>query len=173
MKTYISYSENCSIDHFNLDTTTVLTTASDLVETWTTVTYADYSFSQSISVEREPASHQPQQKEDDWIITLKSAVLNNLHDPSLSPGTLGQYLFLSPSKLYRKMKASIDQTPNDFIRQIRLNKAMELLESEDLTIAEVAYEVGFNDPNYFTRIFTKVYGCTPSSFKKKSVAHWS
>jgi AraC-like DNA-binding protein len=67
-------------------------------------------------------------------------------------------------QLYRKLKNLTSLAGNEFIRSIRLQQAKILLESAQLNISEVAYQVGFNDPAYFTRAFKKQYGRTPKSF---------
>ena len=69
-------------------------------------------------------------------------------------------------QVYRKLKALTNRTPSQFIRSIRLQKAMKLLKSTDLTVSEIAYDVGFTDPNYFSRTFLEEYGIRPSSIKK-------
>ena len=59
-------------------------------------------------------------------------------------------------------KALTNRTPPQFIRSIRLQKAFELLKTTDLTVSEVAYDVGFSDPNYFSRTFLEEFGTRPS-----------
>ncbi len=71
---------------------------------------------------------------------------------------------LSKMQLYRKMKALIDQTPNEFIRNIRLKRAAVLISRRSGTISEVAYEVGFNNLSYFAKCFKEMYGVTPSEY---------
>jgi AraC-like DNA-binding protein len=56
---------------------------------------------------------------------------------------------------------------NEFIRSIRLQQARILLEKGSLNVSEVAYQVGFNDPAYFTRAFKKQYGFAPKTFISK------
>jgi len=55
-------------------------------------------------------------------------------------------------------------TPVDFIRSVKLEKAKELLQKSDLNIAAIAYETGFSNPNYFTKVFKTCYKITPSEF---------
>ena len=52
------------------------------------------------------------------------------------------------------------------MRMLRMKKAMELLNTTELNISEIAYDLGFSDPNYFSRTFQQVYGKTPSSIRK-------
>ncbi len=71
---------------------------------------------------------------------------------------------MSRMQLHRKLKALTDQSPGDFIRIMRLKRAVELLTNQAGSIAEVAFMVGFNDPSYFTKCFQKQFGKTPSEF---------
>ena len=70
-------------------------------------------------------------------------------------------------QLYRKLKSLTNLSGNEFIRNIRLKRAVQLLETESYTVSEIAYKVGFNDPSYFTRIFKKEYGKSPSEMRDK------
>ena len=73
---------------------------------------------------------------------------------------------MSQVQVYRKLKALTGKTPTQYIRILRMKRAMKLLNSTELNISEIAYNLGFSDPNYFTRTFQKVYGKTPSSIRK-------
>ncbi|MGB1032995.1 MAG: helix-turn-helix transcriptional regulator [Flavobacteriales bacterium] len=72
---------------------------------------------------------------------------------------------LSKMQLYRKLKALTGMSPTLVIRDIRLNEAMKLLQKGELNVSEVAYEVGFSDPSYFTRTFKEKFGSSPSKVK--------
>ena len=78
---------------------------------------------------------------------------------------------VSKSLLNKKLQSLIGQSAGQFIRNYRLNIARELIlknrETKNMNIAEIAYEVGFNDPKYFTRCFTKYFNTTPSSLLNK------
>jgi AraC-like DNA-binding protein len=83
---------------------------------------------------------------------------------------LAKQIGLSRMQLYRKVRGLTDQTVHEFIRSIRLQHAVNLLEDGKMTITEVAYEVGFNDLTYFARCFRKQYDKSPSEYisgKKK------
>ncbi len=75
----------------------------------------------------------------------------------------------SRSTFFRKLKKLTGQGPNDFMRMIRLKRAVQLLEQNELTISQVSYMVGFNDPNYFGKCFRKFYGDTPSNYIKSKL----
>jgi YesN/AraC family two-component response regulator len=71
---------------------------------------------------------------------------------------------MSRMQLYRKLKALTGLSANEFIRTMRLKRAAQLLEQNQLTIAEVTYEVGFSDLPYFRECFKKMFGVTPSEY---------
>ncbi len=72
----------------------------------------------------------------------------------------------SRSTFFRKLKKLTGQSPNDFMRLIRLKRAMQLLQQNELSISQISYMVGFNDPGYFSKCFRKIYGDSPSKFRK-------
>jgi len=76
-------------------------------------------------------------------------------------------LGVSRTMLFLKIKAWTNYTPNEFIHEIRLKRAAQLLEQNKLNVSEVSYKVGFNNPKYFSKCFQKKYGDTPSQFADK------
>jgi AraC-like DNA-binding protein len=74
-------------------------------------------------------------------------------------------LFMSKSKLTKKIKLTTGLTPIEFIRDIKFNYAFRLFRDTDLSIKEIAYSSGFNDPKYFTRCFKRAYGMSPKEYK--------
>lgn len=106
--------------------------------------------------------------EDVFLEKLRAAVEAKLDDADFSPTQLAKAVLLSPMQVYRKLQALTGQTPSKFIRSVRLRKGLELLRGSELTIAEIAYETGFTDPNYFSRVFHEEFGRSPSEFRKRS-----
>ena len=104
--------------------------------------------------------------EDVFLQKLIKVILDRLDDPDLAVVHLCRVAKLSNTQVNRKLKALTGKTPSQFIRFIRLQKAMELLQTTDLNISEVAYEVGFNNPNYFSRSFSEEFGFPPSTIRK-------
>ena len=100
-----------------------------------------------------------------FVTKIHSYIEENFQDPQLSVITISEALNLSHSQLYRKLKAVTGKTLSQFIRSARLQKATFLIQTTDLTIAEIAYEVGFNDPNYFTRAFKKEFNKVPGELR--------
>ena len=77
---------------------------------------------------------------------------------------------MSRSQLNEKIQQTLGQSIAQFIRTYRLNVAKEMIcngTNDDMNISEIAYEVGFNDPKYFTRCFTKEFNATPSDLHRK------
>ena len=93
---------------------------------------------------------------------------SNYQNPKLSAELFAQDMNLSRMQLHRKLKALTDQSAGDLIRQFRMGKAKELLEKSQLPIGEIAYKCGFEDSDYFSRVFKKQIGQTPSAYAEKN-----
>lgn len=91
-------------------------------------------------------------------------IKKHLSDSEFNSEVLAKEIGLSRMQLYRKIRGLTDQTVHEFIRSIRLEHAVNLLEDGKMTITEVAYEVGFNDLTYFARCFRKMYNKSPSEY---------
>lgn len=87
-----------------------------------------------------------------------------LTDSQLSVESLSKEVGMSRSSLYNKLLELTGQTPVEYIRSYRLEKAMGLMKKSDMTIAEIAYQVGFSTPNYFAKSFKNKYNMLPSEF---------
>ena len=79
---------------------------------------------------------------------------------------MAKALGMSRVQLYKRLLPVRGSTPIEFIRQIRLRRAEQLLRESQLTVSEVAYSVGFNNPRYFSKYFKEMYGVMPSQYKK-------
>lgn len=100
------------------------------------------------------------------ISKLTELIEQNISKLDLSSAFLCEQLAMSSSKLYRKIKQLTDLSPNEFIRTVRLKKSAILLKSKNYNVSEVATMVGFNDPLYFSRVFKKQFGYSPSKLIK-------
>ena len=103
---------------------------------------------------------------------LKNAIAiidKHLTDEDFSTDMFASSLNMSISQLNRKLNALVDQPAGTFVRSVRLQRAVELLNQTDKTIGEICYEVGFNDQAYFSRVFKKQFGKSPSAFRKLSI----
>ncbi len=94
---------------------------------------------------------------------MRDAVIENISDPSFGINDLVDRAFLSERQLRRKIKELTGLSPVEFIRQIRLLQAKELLEKRVYqNVAEISVAVGFNNPHYFSGLFKKMFGKSPN-----------
>jgi DNA-binding response OmpR family regulator len=91
-------------------------------------------------------------------------VEENISDADFSVEDLSHQLGMSRVHLYKKLISLTGKSPLEFIRTIRLQQAAQLLEKSQLTVSEVAYKVGFNNPKYFTKYFKEEYHVLPSAY---------
>ncbi|WP_162339645.1 hybrid sensor histidine kinase/response regulator transcription factor [Cyclobacterium salsum] len=99
---------------------------------------------------------------ESFLVKVERVILEHLGEEDFSVDHLADAISLSRSQVHRKIKAITGYSTSIYIRMIRLEKAKELLTVENLTIAEVAYRVGFKSPVYFSQIFRKTFGESPS-----------
>ena len=104
--------------------------------------------------------------DQDFLIKATELVKKNL-GKEFNVDDLCIEMGMSRSSLYNKIKALTDRSPSDFVRQIRMTEAAALLKSKKYTVAEVSDMMGYSDPKYFTDIFKKHYGMTPSAYMKQ------
>ncbi len=101
----------------------------------------------------------------EFLEKIYRIIEEELSSPELNAGKLEKELFISKMQLYRKLKSLTGMTPNEFIKNIRLQKAASLLSSSDLPIIEVFYTTGFNNQSYFFREFKKKYNSAPGEYR--------
>jgi len=89
---------------------------------------------------------------------------DNLNDINLSVEGLSKHMGMSRSSLYSKMLELTGQTPVEYIRSVKLDKAAVLLEKSDMNVAQVAYSTGFATPNYFAKAFKAKFNMLPSEY---------
>ena len=106
-------------------------------------------------------------KLEKFIEIARDIILNHIDDEDFNVGKLAEYLNLSRSQTLRKIKASTGFSANEFIREVRLEKSIELLRDENLTISEISYRVGFNNPSYFNKCFHDRYDYSPGEYREK------
>jgi AraC-like DNA-binding protein/tetratricopeptide (TPR) repeat protein len=105
----------------------------------------------------------------DFVKKLTDIVEANLENEKFGVEDLVREMGISHISLHRKLKTSSNQTISQFIREIRLKKAKELLQNDDLTVSEIAYRVGFGSPTYFNNCFHEYYGYPPGVAKKQAI----
>jgi ligand-binding sensor domain-containing protein/signal transduction histidine kinase/DNA-binding response OmpR family regulator len=102
--------------------------------------------------------------EDPFLKKVIQIVETHLDRPDFDVQMLSMEVGMSMSVLYKKLKALTDMSVNDFVKSIRLKKAAQLLQQNNLTIYEVAYTVGYTDRKYFSKEFKKQFGKAPSEY---------
>ncbi|UOG76380.1 substrate-binding domain-containing protein [Hymenobacter tibetensis] len=107
----------------------------------------------------------PQRVDQKFLADLTAIVEANLGRSDLSVEDVARSLGISRVQLYRKVKAVLGTGVTDFIQGIRLTKARQLLLDDEQTIAEVAYQLGFSSPSYFSTSFKARYQVSPSEFR--------
>jgi DNA-binding response OmpR family regulator/two-component sensor histidine kinase len=106
--------------------------------------------------------------DEDFLSRSLNIVEEEISNPDFQVEDFAFQLGVSRSLLFTKLQALTDQTPNKFIQSIRLKRAAQLIASGQMNVSEVAYQVGFRDPKYFSKCFQKMFGETPSSRLKKA-----
>lgn len=106
-----------------------------------------------------------------FLAKVKKVIEEKIGDDDLDVEYLSKECHLSPAQLFRRIKALTNLPPMKLVNKIRLQKAKILIETTSLNISEVAYGVGFSDPNYFSRAFRREFKIAPSMVRKLS-ASW-
>jgi YesN/AraC family two-component response regulator len=97
-----------------------------------------------------------------FLQKIREAVEANLDEETFSVVELGNQIGMSRSQLHRKLTALTGYSPNEVIRNMRLERAKQLLDKKTATVSEIAYLCGFNSPAYFTKCFKEYFGTTPA-----------
>ena len=115
----------------------------------------------------EPSDIEVDSNEERFIKKLIQIVEDSMDDHLLSVEYLASEVGMSRANLYRKLQAIVNDTPVNFIKQIRLKRAAQLLKKNKMYISEVAYMTGFNNQKYFSKCFSKEFGKSPTEFAKQ------
>jgi AraC-like DNA-binding protein len=99
--------------------------------------------------------------------TLKKTFQQHLSNPNLKMDELSDELGMSRVQLYRKVKALTGTSPVELLREMRLQRGRTLINTTTKSIAEIAYEVGFHTPSYFSNCFKKQYGIYPTELRSE------
>jgi len=118
-------------------------------------------------VQAGPAPVEVTSADDDFLRQVLGYIETEMSNPELSVSELCQRFHASRTTFYKRLLLLTGKTPVELIRHIRLKRAAELLEKSQLTVAEVAYTVGFNNPKYFTQYFKEEFGCIPTAWRKE------
>lgn len=108
--------------------------------------------------------------DEQFMQRVMQVIEEHMADTAFGVEDFSRRMGMSRTQLFRKLKALTDHSPSDFVRIIRLKRGADLLTQRTGNIAEVAYQVGFNEPSYFTKCFHKQFGQTPSEYVANTVS---
>lgn len=115
--------------------------------------------------------HPIKNRDQQFIERISAIVLENIDNPELNVSVITREAGIGRTLLHTKLKQILDLSATEFINTIRLKEAQRILISnQELTMSEVAYKVGFNDPNYFSRIFKKMFNISPTAYRSKQAS---
>jgi signal transduction histidine kinase/ligand-binding sensor domain-containing protein/AraC-like DNA-binding protein/ActR/RegA family two-component response regulator len=114
----------------------------------------------------QPTVIEVQNPDEKFIMKIMQIVENHIGEVDFSVDFLAREIGMESSTLYKKMMAMIDMPPGEFIRDIRLKRAAQLLSQKHLSISDISYMIGYEEPKYFTKVFRKHYGNSPSEYRK-------
>jgi signal transduction histidine kinase/AraC-like DNA-binding protein len=102
-----------------------------------------------------------------FLEQARKVIEKNISDCNFDVNSFYPEMGMSRMQLFRKLKALVNQTPGELIRNLRLQRASQLLKQNFGNVAEVTYEVGFNNLSYFAKCFREKYGMLPSDYQKQ------
>lgn len=110
---------------------------------------------------------QTQSLDGGFLEKVHSLVSENISDPNFGVHQMAFQIGVSVSVLYRKIRVLTGNTVNDFVKMVRMKRALQLLEAGTYHVNEVANAVGYEDSKYFSREFRKTFGKTPTEIKRR------
>ena len=116
-----------------------------------------------------PADMDIESSSERFIKDVVMYIEKNINNPKFSVEEISHHFSMSRGSFYSKITELTGEPPVEFIRSIKLDKAAILLEKTDLTIAEIAYSIGFSTPHYFTKSFKAKYNVLPSEYRVKKI----
>ena len=105
-------------------------------------------------------------KDSKFLAKLNEMLNEHMVETEFSVDDYANLMGLGRTVFYKKVRGVTGYSPNEYLRVIRLKKAAELLLTEDLTVSEISYKVGINDPYYFSKCFKNQFGIAPSVYQK-------
>ena len=105
--------------------------------------------------------------DEKFLNTMNQIITENIDEPNMGVPFLCDKLGMSRASLYNKLKALTGMGANDYINKLRIDNAINLLLNSSLTVNEIADRVGFSTPRYFSTVFKKNMGCSPTQYKEE------
>ncbi len=121
------------------------------------------------SIEFVPKDIATSHTDEKFLQRTLEIIETNIANPGFGVQKLAAEMCVSRSLLHKKLTAIVDLSANDFITLIKLKKSALLLLNSNLSISEIAFEAGFNDPKYFSRCFKKHFGKSPSEYLSEKI----
>jgi signal transduction histidine kinase/ligand-binding sensor domain-containing protein/DNA-binding response OmpR family regulator len=122
------------------------------------------TFTKKVEVQHAEMNVENERTDEKFVQNVLKIIEENVSNADFSVEDLSRALFMSRSAVYKKLFILTGKTPIEYIRIVRLEKAARLLQKTNKTVAEVAYETGFNNPKYFSRYFKAQFGVLPSTY---------
>ena len=107
--------------------------------------------------------------DEKFLNTMNKIITENIDEPNMGVPFLCDKLGMSRASLYNKLKALTGMGANDYINKLRIDNAINLLLNSSLTVNEIADRVGFSTPRYFSSVFKKNMGCSPTQYKEEQL----
>lgn len=118
-------------------------------------------------IEIRPSEVAVRSMDEQFVNSAVKVVEENMANAEYTVEQLSEAMSMSRVYLYKKILSLTGKTPIEFIRIIRIRRAADLLEKSQLTVSEIAYQVGFNNPKYFAKLFKEEYQVLPTAYRKK------
>jgi signal transduction histidine kinase/DNA-binding response OmpR family regulator/ligand-binding sensor domain-containing protein len=125
-------------------------------------------FSNLATVELDKISTGMGEKDDEFFIKITQCIQQHLSEPEFTADVIAEEVGMSKASLYKKVKAITNLTPHGLIKQYRLRKAADLLQTKNMSVSEVIYETGFNSRSYFYKSFNDMFHCHPKDYGSKA-----
>ena len=115
----------------------------------------------------EPSQPQVTPYDEQFMQQVMAFMEEQMDNTDITIDDFANKLMLSRTVFYRKLKSIVGLTPVDFVCEMRIKRAAQLIEKSEYSFSQIAYMTGFNDPKYFSKCFKKIVGITPSEYKEK------
>ncbi len=124
----------------------------------------------SLEISGKPKNLEISSLDEEFVQKLYGLTEKNMSNPDFKLEFLAQELNVSRSLLFTKVKHLTNQTPKNYIKHYRMNRAIQMIESGKMTISEISYAVGYKDAKYFSKVFKEDYGKTPTEYAMEFIS---